>query len=349
MNDGSVEPITDPWLRFAFEAERVEAYVYAVLARAVAGDAEMRALAAHAQPHQPHPNMLFGAVHYLLLRGEADSEMRRYYRTLGGDSPIDGGLWPAFREFCLTHADRLIPLIEARVTNTNEVGRSALLHLGFRELARQAPEPLHLIEIGPSAGINMFWDRFGYRYTHGGETFPSGAPDAELMLEAELRGPRRPAFGPSPAVGTRIGLERNPVDLSVEENRDWLRALVWPDDAARLKRLERALAATARLRPDIRAGDALDLLPDTLAGLPEGGTVCVYHTIVTYQFSDEGRTALDDLLAVAGVTRPVWRLFMEGWPNLTFPLTLSRYADGTMTSRELAHCNAHGAWLEWFG
>jgi hypothetical protein len=345
----AVEPGSEPWLRFAFEAERLGAVVYATLARAIHTDGEIRALAAHAQPLQPHPNLLFGAVHYLLLRGKADGAIRRYYRTLGGEQPVDGGLWPAFREFCMAHADALVPIIASRITNTNEVGRSAILHPGFHALARRAPEPLHLIEIGPSAGINMLWDRFGYRYVHGADVLASGVPNAPLILESELRGVHIPALGPSPRVAMRVGLERNPVDLSREENRDWLRALVWSDHRARLERLERALAVVAGEHADIRAGSALDLLPGVLSEMPSGGTVCVYHTIVTYQFSEEDRAALDAQLMEGGRHRDIWRLSVEGTPDLIFPLTLDRYRAGDKTSHVLAHCNAHGGWLEWLG
>lgn len=341
--------IDDVWLRFAFEAERMGAPLYAHLARHIADDTGLRAMAAQARPHQPHPNLLFGSVHYLLLRNEADGDIRRYFHTLGGEVPADAHAFPAFRSFCVAHAARLSQLIATRVTNTNEVGRSALLHLGFRALAAQAGEPLHLIEIGPSAGINMFWDRFGYRYTREGEEFRSGNQRASLKLECELRGLDLPVFGPSPAVATRMGLERDPVDVSKAEERDWLRALVWSDHATRLKRLERALEAIADTSPDIRRGDALSLLPDALAAAPAGGAVCVYHTIVTYQFSDDQRDALEDILTLAGLRRPVWHLSLEGRPDLTFPLRLQHYANGETTSRDLALCGAHGGWIDWLG
>jgi len=346
MNSAATER-RDPWLRFALDAERTDAPVYTALARAIAADEEVRALTVNARAHQPHPNLLFGAVHCLLLRGEADGTIRRYYKTLGGEAPIDAGLYPAFREFCLANAARLRPLVETRVTNTNEVGRSALLHLGFRALAATAGGPLQLVEIGPSAGINMFWDRFSYRYTRAGEVFPSGVAHASLTLDCELRGLNLPSFGPSPTVGRRIGLERDPVDLTIGENRDWLRALVWPDHPARLARLNAALALTAAAHPDIRKGDALALLPDALAELPETGSACVYHTIVTYQFSAEERDALDSILVMAGLRRPVWTLAFEGRADLTYHLTLTRHSAGAKESRELALCHPHGAWAEW--
>jgi hypothetical protein len=44
------------------------------------------------------------------------------------------------------------------------------------------------------------------------------------------------------------------------------------------------LAALADEPPDIRNGDALDNLTETIAEAPRDGTVCVFHTMDTYQF-----------------------------------------------------------------
>ena len=59
------------------------------------------------------------------------------------------------------------------------------------------------------------------------------------------------------------------------------------------------------------SGDALALLPDALAAVPPREAVCVYHTIAVYQFSAEMKQALDAMLAVAGLRRPVWHLAFE--------------------------------------
>jgi hypothetical protein len=83
-------------------------------------------------------------------------------------------------------------------------------------------------------------------------------------------------------------LERNPVDLSNPSDRDWLKALVWPDHRERFRRLEGALAATEGLTLDNREGDALSLLPDALGECPRDGTICVYHTLTTYPIGKPG-------------------------------------------------------------
>jgi hypothetical protein len=337
----------DYWAFFAKDAKRGGSELYSRLAEGTGGDGELRALAAHAKPGQPHANLLFGAVHFLLLRG-AQHRLRAFYPDLNGGHTESGDPCPAFRDFVVAHRAELEPLIAQRVTNTNEVGRSALLHPGFRTLAAEAGTPLNLIEIGPSAGLNLIWDRYGVSYNKNGKTLASIAPRAPLVIQCELRGEKVPPSNATPQVARRVGLELNPVDLSNTDDRDWLRALVWPDQIARLERLERAIALFREDKPEIRAGDALELLADALRDMPENETVCVYHTIALYQFSRRMKETLNDILTVAGLRRPIYRLSFE---TESFegrcPISLIRYHDGTRIERELGHAHPHGTWLEW--
>ncbi|HWU25982.1 MAG TPA: DUF2332 domain-containing protein [Rhizomicrobium sp.] len=337
----------DFWIFFVEEAKRLRAPLYARLAAGALSDPELHTLTDAVRPGQPAANMLLGAVHFVLLRG-AQHPLRDFYANLGGRRTVDDAdPYPLFREFVLGHFDEIRRLVATRVTNTNEVGRSAILHAGFRVLAAKSGAPLHLVEIGPSAGLNMIWDLYGVRYLRGCETFETDTPDAELTLETALRGQGIPPLGRSPRVASRVGLENSPVDLDDHDSRDWLRALVWPDHPMRFRRLDAALSIYARHKPEIRRGDALALLPEALAGAPANQTLCVYHTFVTYQFSPEMREALDNMLATAGLRRPVWRLAVEFGAEGDHPLRLIRYRDGTVLEETLALCDPHGAWIEW--
>jgi len=338
----------DYWSYFIEETRRINAPLYTKIIEGVSGDEEIKALATTARKGQPPANVLLAAVHYLLLRG-AQHPLRRFYPNLNGGARIENeNPFPPFRSFIAEHRSELASLITNGVTNTNEVGRSVYLHAAFRALAAEAGDPLHLVEIGPSAGLNQFWDRYGVRYRKGGEAFSIGPRDATLVLETDLRGDHLPPLGATPRVASRVGLELNPVDLSNPDRRDWLKALVWPDQIARFTQLEKALAiASQGEKPNIRAGDALSLLPDVLRELPEDQTVCVYHTFVVYQFSEEGREAIHDLLTAVGLRRPVWRLSIEGTLFGETPILLYRYHDGVRDKRTLGHCSPHGAWLEW--
>ncbi len=340
-------PQRDYWAFFADECRRSEAPLYVRLTEGIGGDAELRSLAQTARSGQPPANVLLGAVHFLLLQG-AQHPLRGFYPNLNGGQPITGtDPFPAFKDFVERHREKIAAIVATRITNTNEVGRSGALNAGFRALAAEAGEPLHLIEIGPSAGLNMIWDRYGVRYLGNGKNFATDTPDAKLTIDVALRGTRVPPLGTVPRVASRVGLERNPVDLGDAGACDWLRALVWPDHGKRLARLDRALAILASTKPEIREGDALDLLPEALAEAPADETLCVYHTIVTYQFTHEMREALDHTLIAAGLRRPVWRLALEWEGENRYPLRLSCYRGGIKTERLLALCDPHGTWIEW--
>jgi len=338
----------DYWDYFVAETRRNPAPLYEQFALGVARDEELQNFAGMVRPGQPPANIFFAAVHFLLLRG-ADHPLRRFYPNLNDGISADDldGAFPAFKDFVARHREHLGLLIRSRVTNTNEVGRSAVLHAGFRVLAKEAGEPLHLIELGPSAGLNLLWDRYAVRYMCGSQILEAGAPDARLVLDVDLRGGGLPPAGATPRVAERVGLELNPVDLSSAEERDWLKALVWPDQLDRFARLETALAIRTAETVSIREGDALALLPDAMSEVPDSSIACVYHSFVTYQFSDEKRAALDDLLVAVGLRRPVWRLSWEGTLSGEAPLLLYGYRDGVRTKRLLALCQPHGAWLEW--
>jgi hypothetical protein len=290
--------------------------------------------------------MILGAVHYLLLRG-SDHPLKRFYRTLGGSASAEADdPFPAFRDFVKLQSGAVRALIETRVTNTNEIGRSALLHAAFRSVASETALALSLIEIGPSAGLNLIWDSYGIRYLRNGAVSTAVNQAADLLIDCELRGERTPPAAPAPLIVGRVGLELNPVDLSSADDRDWLRALIWPDQTARLARLDRAIELFIRHKPVIRSGDALELLPDALADVPSDQAPCVYHTIAVYQFSREMKRALEDLLVVAGLRRPVWRISFEFDGDL-YILSTIRYDDGRRDERRLASSHPHGTWLEW--
>jgi len=336
----------DYWDFFTGEAKRADSPLYVRLSEGVRDNPELRAFAAQAKKGQPHANILFGAVHYLLLRG-ADHPLRRFYPNLNGGARIEGDPIPHFIDFVGKHRNELAPLIASKITNTNEVGRSSLLHAAFRAVAKDAGGPLNLIEIGPSAGLNLIWDRYGVRYHRGAEIFELPVKDPALTIDCELRGNKNPPLGPTPKIASRVGLELNPVNLDDPLQRDWLRALVWPDTRGRFERLEAALKAYASDRPEIRVGSALDLLPDALRAISEDQRVCVYHSYVVYQFSTEMKEALESLFTLAGLRRPIWRIGIEGGLDGSNSIEITRYHDGVRDAKILALCHPHGAWLDW--
>jgi hypothetical protein len=337
----------DYWKDFAADARRLGSPFYGALADAIDSDENLKALAARRKKGQPPPNILLGAVHYLLLKG-ADHPLRGYYATLGGTGTGEEA-FSLFQDFVARHRDEVERLVETKVTNTNEVGRSAVLRAGFGALAKEESAPLHLIEIGPSAGLNVIWDRYGVRYMRDGKIVVEVLPDAPLVLTCDLRSDAVPPVTQMPRIASRVGLELNPVDLAGTDDRDWLRAVIWPDQPHRLDRLDRAIAMFLETQQEIRAGDAVALLPAVLAAIPAGEPACVYHTIATYQFSKDMRDALEAILAGAGLCRPVWHLAFEFDGEKDFPVTLTHHDGGTPRARKLGLAQPHGGWIAWAG
>ena len=323
--------------------------LYAELAYAVSEDPELLALAAHARRRQPPPNMLFGAVQYLLLRG-AEHPLAAHYPIVSGKPRPMAPAAPAFRDFCRVHAAEVAELVRTRRTQTNVVRRCTCLVPALSIVSREARgRPLHLIDLGASAGLNLNFDRYGVRYTRAGrEVLGWGDAGAVVQLEAELRGNALPGLEPEIAVGARIGVELDPVDALDPEALLWLRALIWPEHLERHQRLVDA-AEELRVHPvRLLEGNAAEVLPHLLAAAPDDEALTVYTTVALYQFPRATRDRLEATLLDASRRRPVWRVALEGLD--TMELTLTRYRDGSAAPTELlATASPHGWWLEWAG
>lgn len=177
---------------------------------AISTDVEMLALAAHATS-EPVPNLLFGVVHFLLLRG-AEHPLAAFYPTMTKTPRIDADLYPAFRSFCFEHAEEIKYLLQTRRVQTNEVRRCIVLLPAFGIVAEQAHDrSLTLVEIGASAGLNLLWDCYGYDYGTGRKY---GNPGSPVQMSCTLRGDRQPPIPEVfPKVASRLGIDLQPIDV----------------------------------------------------------------------------------------------------------------------------------------
>lgn len=340
-------PQTGYWEFFAAEARRGKSPLYEKLALGIGADPALAALAMRKKESQPAANILLGAVHLLLLQG-AGHPLADHYPSVRPDASPSGDPVVLFADFVRAHEAALIPIVETGVTNTNEVGRSATLMPAFEHVARATGQGLHLIELGPSAGFNLNFDRYGMRFFRdGAELMSVGPTNAHVELECDLRGASIPPLSDDPVpVLSRRGLELNPIDLRDPLSRLWLKALVWPELTERHRRLDLAVASQLAHPVAIFRGDAMKLLGPCVETLLADGAAVVFHSHVTYQFSAEMRAALDALLLKLSSARPIHRISIE-FHDGGYPIRHGVYAGGSVTHTVLGRCDPHGMWLEW--
>jgi hypothetical protein len=343
---GALDRLRAIFLAYAEHEVIDRAPLYVPICLGVAGDPDLLAIAAEAQPGQPAPNLLLAAVHYLLLGGASDP-LAAFYPDLTAAPRPCAEVYPFFRAFTLSKREAIVELVRTRLVQTSQVRRCAgLLPAVALVYERAGRLPLALVEVGPSAGLNLLLDRYAYLYSDGSSV---GGP-AALTLRCGLRGEIRPPLPATiPPIASRVGLDLNPIDVRDDEATRWLRALIWPGEEGRAHDLEVALTIARADPPELIRGDALATLPAALGRVSESATPLVYHSFVLNQFPREARQQFDTLLREASRQRPIYRLAMEATArdHSNAILQLFSYRDGAARGETLAIVDAHGAWLAW--
>lgn len=250
---------------------------YEALCRAVADSPKVCALLDGLPGLKRQPNLLLAAVRYL-------------------DGPVgDPG---AFLAFVVSYWDEIAATIRQRRTQTNEPGRCATLLPVLAAL----PQPLALLEVGASAGLCLYPDRYAYHYTCNAADHRIG--ESDVVLSCAVTGP---VTLPDrlPELVWRPGLDLNPLHAERADDRRWLASLIWPEQTDRAERLGRAAAIAAVEPARIVAGDLLVDLPDLVADAPQNATLVVFHSAVLAYLGPAARRRFADVLRRLRRSRPI--------------------------------------------
>ncbi len=393
-------PLPEQFRVFAQGAAKDGATTYDVICRGIANDPDILALVSEAPLRQRRPNLLLAAVHFLLLRGTRHG-LAAHYNTVRSMVPGDGGAgddagvgaggaaagdWSAggrasggdasggdlvadFKDFCLTQRTELLELLATRSTQTNEVGRCTAILPAVNLIGAGYPgQPLSMLDLGTSAGLNLLFDAYGYTYRQrdNGEELAAGRPGARVHLECTVRGELSGLPPLSlPLLAGRFGIDAAPIDPTSDDGAQWLLACLWPDNLARFTRLREALAVarTTTHPPEVHRGDIVDDLPAVVDRIAPSGPLVVFHSWVAAYLSAARQGELVAVVRELARGRALHYLYAEAsaetpglpTPPSPSPRPTSHLAtalvhiapDGAPPVR-LADMHHHGNWLQWW-
>ena len=340
--------------------------IYEQLARCIAADTQLLEFinsSAHPNARRGRVPVLFFAATHDQVLANPGSKIAAIYRGDSDDDPM-----PPFVELIDQKRDAIIESMRTRSVQTNEVGRSAILALAFGRALRDVAAPTALFEIGPSAGLNLYVDRFQIDYSRDDNPVVSIGPEASsVRLHCELRGPNTP---PLPAMSfdfaSRSGLDPNPINVLSDAECRWLQACIWPCIPDRPERLAAALVVARQSPPQLLAGDAVTDLAKSLNVIPTSDHLIVFSTWALAYINADGRQAVVDTVDLLGTTRdldfitfeePRFTPWVESVDPVVFDqylgegtptqLSLRSWRGGVCTTTALAIAHPHGRWIHW--
>jgi len=272
MENDDRSRIASEFRGFVEAAAAAPSPLYAELSAAVADDDVVLDFLVDLPRTRQQPMLLFGAIAFLDGPPAGPEQLRAAIRNDG---------------------ERIRETMLSRFTQTNEPARCAALLTALGDITG----PVGLVEVGSSAGLCLYPDRYSYEF----DGRPLG-PRSAVHLTTTTTGPV-PVPERLPHVAARVGIDRNPLDPADPDDRAWLRALVWPgpNAAARLDRLDAAAGIAGQEPATVLTGDLIDRLPEALDLLPAGCTPVVFHTAVLAYLERARREEFADLVTSLGV------------------------------------------------
>ncbi len=249
---------------------------------------------------------LAGALHHAVLTGAAPALAATYPAHVAEWKMEE--VWAKARPWLAAHIPDVRSFLKSP-PQTNETRRSIALLPGFLELAATYRMPMHLLELGASAGLNQNWDRF----TYDGGTWQRPGP-SEVTISTVWNGPEPLHLDAAPVIASRAACDLNPIDVSDEAAFLRLKSYTWPDQAGRLARLEAAAELARQMGVRVEQANAVDWLAKRLASRPSEGLTVIYHSIFLIYPPKDDIERIMRLIAEAGAaatdTAPVaWLCF----------------------------------------
>ncbi|MFK4835683.1 DUF2332 family protein [Microbacterium sp. ZW T2_14] len=326
--DAATVAVVERYERFARDEAPGRSALYADWAAGVAADPGLAAILARIPATHRQPPLVFAVTRMLGAPEEA---------------------FPVWAAWLRAHADEAVAEASVRSLQTNEPQRCAVLLPALATV----PGPIALLEVGASAGLCLYPDRYSYRYRTDDGLHALDPPDgvSTVVLDCDVTGdpPLR-----VPQVVWRAGIDLHPLDAADAGDRRFLTSLVWPGESGRAERIGAALDIVAAEPPLLMAGDAsdTDVLHAAVARAPAGATLVVTTPGVLPHIPLAGRERLLDAVSALGSQRrAVWitidpPTLHERWRPPVDPGTWGGFVLGR-DGQPLAAVDPLGAFAHW--
>ncbi|WP_085808930.1 DUF2332 domain-containing protein [Sphingomonas sp. TZW2008] len=285
------------------------------------------------------PLRLVGGLHALHRDGTAPD----LSQVFSGEITDEAAVARIIGETLVAHDDALFGWLDSP-PQTNEPGRSAALMTGLIDVVRRFDQPIALLEIGSSAGLNLMIDRFGFDL--GGSRY--GPADAAVTIRPEWRGDAPP---PADVRFASIrGVDIQPIDARDPANARRLAAYAWIDTPERIARIEQVIALINADPPRLDAGDAAQWVAERLAEPQAAGETRVLIHSVVWQYLGAARQAtIRESMAMAAARatpeRPLAWVRMEPNKQSAVQEVWVQAWPGAAAPRRVAQSHAHGTWV----
>ncbi|MFN8578075.1 MAG: DUF2332 family protein [Candidatus Sericytochromatia bacterium] len=229
---------------------------------------------------------------YIHFKAIENHSIKRFFKSYGGFYSQENykELSDEINNIFVQDKELLEKWMKNTILQTNEVARSivlypALLSLNLKEI--------NLIELGSSAGLILYMDKYSYKYIHNDREYISKKEKPlltsrvnDLTAFEKLLNNRD-----NLTIKSRLGFDLNCIDLKNSNNIKMLKSFIW-DSPERLERLEDAIQTQNKYysnEPIVHSSVDYtnDLSEYILKSIDNNIPTIIYTSVSTYQISDD--------------------------------------------------------------
>jgi len=337
-----MERLAKNFLRFSELEAKKSSPLYAYWSKRIAEDRELLELISNIPASQPKPNLFFASVQYLANKG--NHPLKAYYYKFDQSQEYLYESYNSLKEFVRLYGSDLIACFQTKLVQTNEINRSSYLYPIFSEIAQETGKPLTLMEIGTSAGLLLNLDHYSYEIKENNQIKKFGDKESTVVVSSENFGVPINVKKPF-EVSERIGIDLNIIDLNKEDDYEWMKALIWPEQKERKELLEKVKQLNKNIKKTLVTGDFLQIIPSNLKNVNDDSQVVLFHTHVANQFNETLKQNLLAMIQDLSEHSPIYHVYNNLYDRY---LHVDYISNSIINEKKiLKEVDGHGKYYSW--